>query len=187
MSEVWLPVRNYEGYYEVSNHGRVRSVARKIVRSNGWPKTIKETVLCAKPNRGGYLHVGLSKDGVAKTNRVHRLVMDSFFPTDEALDVNHKDGDRANNRLENLEWVTRTENHLHAYRTLGRTSATKGKFGRLHHRAKAVIGTSVKDGAEIRFDSLMDANRSGFRAGHICSCIQGKRARHKGYTWREAA
>lgn len=108
--ELWLPVLGYEGLYEVSSEGRVRSLAG---RRSG--RVLKSRVL--KPfNIRGYCLVGLSRNGVTKTFQVHRLVMCSFTGLEPLLEVNHKDGNKSNNRHTNLEWVTHRENIDHAHR-----------------------------------------------------------------------
>jgi hypothetical protein len=102
--------------YEVSNQGRVKSLA-KVVPNGAGGKPMQERILKTwKTN--GYLYVGLGRN--FKTT-VHRLVAAAFLePDDSRPHVNHKNGFRADNRAENLEWVTSSENHLHAYRVLGR-------------------------------------------------------------------
>ena len=112
MEEVWTPLFEYEGYYMVSNFGEVKSVERKINN-----KIYKSHVLKLKDIRG-YKNVGLSRDGKVKTKQVHRLVMLSFnYNSDyKELQVNHIDGNKGNNKLDNLEWVTPSENQKHSYK-----------------------------------------------------------------------
>ena len=95
--EIWKPINGYEVLYEVSNYGRVRSLNYFC---RGKHEILK---LSAKPNT--YLKVALRKDGKVKYYRVHRLVADAFLPNPLNLpQVNHKDGNKHNNRPENLEW-----------------------------------------------------------------------------------
>ena len=90
--EKWLPVPGYEGLYEVSDHGKVRS---------------RKKVLKEHPMRNGYYNVSLFKDGKYKAYGIHRLVALAFIPNREHLpQVNHKDGNKKNNAVENLEWCT---------------------------------------------------------------------------------
>ena len=97
-------IKGYEGYYKITKDGDVFSI-----RSNRFLK------LNYKKN--GYVYIELNVDGVAKTHRVHRLVAEVFIPNPENKPfVNHKDGVKSNNHIENLEWVTGTENNLHAIR-----------------------------------------------------------------------
>ena len=118
MEEIWKDVVGYEGYYEVSSLGNVRSVSR-MVRSRGRgmrlsPAKIRKQALSTK----GYCQVGLSMNGVITTLSVHRLVAECFvLNTDSNKDqVNHIDGDKTNNIFHNLEWVNNSENALHAFK-----------------------------------------------------------------------
>lgn len=106
MQEEWRPVDSYSGYF-ISNLGRVKSL------KNG-----NETILSSWVNEDGYLCVNLWKDGKRKYFRVHRLVATAFIDNQHNLpEVNHKDGNKANNFVENLEWVTRSQNVQHAFDT----------------------------------------------------------------------
>lgn len=126
MQEEWRPIKSYEGCYEVSNLGRVRSVTRKIERTD--PKNISKTRLFTYKgklipfwiNEKGYLRLTLNKDGNKSNHLVHRLVANSFLDNIEnKSQVNHKNGIKSDNRVDNLEWVTNLENRLHSYYKLG--------------------------------------------------------------------
>ncbi len=107
MKEIWKPIAGYNGLYQASNIGRVRR--------NG-------TILHNFLGTNKYLNVDLYLNGEKKQHRVHRLVAAAFIPNPENKPtVNHKDGDKQNNIVTNLEWATRSENILHSYRELGRT------------------------------------------------------------------
>lgn len=108
--EVWKDIKNYEGLYQVSNFGRVKSL-RKIRGI----QIQKEKILTSQLVKGGYYRVNLCKNGKCKCYLVHRLVAEAFIP--EHFTVNHKDGDKSNNTVDNLEWVTQKENNIHAYNT----------------------------------------------------------------------
>ncbi len=116
MPELWQPVEGYEGLYEVSDLGRVRSVERRVPHRNGL-MTVKERILRATlcgPKNYEYRAVALSKDGKPVTHKVHRLVAKAFIGIPEGYEVNHKDLDKFNNCLSNLEVVTHQQNQLHA-------------------------------------------------------------------------
>ena len=116
MTENWRDVVGYEGKYEVSDKGNIRSVKRTITRSNGHKFWIKSTIRRTSIHCSGYEIVSLSNDCKSKTKRVHRLVAEAFLSNkDNKKCVNHKDGNKLNNKLENLEWVTHSENLNHAY------------------------------------------------------------------------
>lgn len=108
----WKPIPNYEGLYEVSDIGQVRSLT--YLRSTGHIRNGR--VLNGCPDKEGYLQVALSKSGKPQTRKIHRLVM-LVFVGESTLPVNHKDGDKKNNTLNNLEYVTPQENTIHAIST----------------------------------------------------------------------
>lgn len=128
--EKWKPVPDYEGLYEVSNLGRIRSVERTVFRKDGTTLHYKGKILHPYIGKKGYPVIGLSKNGRAKTYQLHRIVAKCFIPAEEEKDfINHKDGDKANCAAENLEWVTSSENVLHAYRVLCRRPPRLGACG----------------------------------------------------------
>ena len=143
VKEVWKPIVDYEGYYEISSFGRVKSVARTVEHPslvNGAKyKSIPERI--RKPNiMKGYHCVALIKEGKAKVFRIHRLVIEHFGKArpSEEHQVNHIDGDKSNNHIENLEWVTPKENTRHAMENglrVNPTEETKNKIGEASKRA----------------------------------------------------
>lgn len=130
MTEQWRPVENYEGFYEVSSEGRVRSCDRMSKCSRGDKKRLwrgrdlSQTVASTR----GYKQVSLSKEGVIKKVYVHRLVAEAFTDARDET-VNHIDGNKLNNALDNLEWCTYSENNSHAFAT-GLKKPSGGKNGR---------------------------------------------------------
>lgn len=118
MTEEWRSVSGYEGLYEVSNLGRVRSLDRLVQKGEVAYKR-KGRILKQTPvKKSKYLHVYLFKNGVKKAYQVHRLVAYAFIPQVEGKNViNHKDGNGLNNAVDNLEWCTQSENVVHALKT----------------------------------------------------------------------
>jgi len=131
--EAWRPIPGFEGVYEVSDHGRVRRVG-EAAGHNGGARIGR--ILRPPIGPDGYPRVFLWRDGKQYPRLVHRLVALAFLgPCPADHEVNHRDGVRSNPRLTNLEYVTRSENILHAYRALPR-AAVSGPTGEAHHNAK---------------------------------------------------
>ena len=150
-NEIWKEISGYEGYFEVSNLGNFRSKDRVIkYKSNGTrlypgkflkPETIVE----------GYQRIVLMKEAIKKRYMCHRLVAQEFVPNpDNKPYVNHINGNKADNRAENLEWVTQSENELHSHSVLGNTM--RGKT-----YPKKVEAIFPKEGDRIVFNSMSDA------------------------------
>lgn len=113
-SEEWKEIIEFEGYYEVSNLGRVRSVERRLEDKAGRERTFKGVIMKQQVHYKGYMMVWLRRSGNRQKMYVHRLVATAFHPNPEDKEmVNHKDKDRQNNHFENLEWVTIEENTYH--------------------------------------------------------------------------
>ena len=111
MKEIWKDIKGYEGLYQVSNLGRVKSLERKVLRSEGEYRTISERILKPQTTLRGYQRIGLHYKGINKLFRIHRLVAQAFIPNpDNKPEVNHIDGKTSNNRVDNLEWVTAAQN-----------------------------------------------------------------------------
>lgn len=146
VKEFWLPVNGYEGSYEVSNHGRVRSLNRVITRKNGKALTLQGTVLSPRKDNAGYFRVLLR----GKDYRIHRLVAEAFITNDNQFPcVNHLDGNKQNNLVTNLEWCTYSTNMQHACDT-GLLSPTYGNRKLkpndvVHIRELANAGYTIKE------------------------------------------
>lgn len=115
--EIWKEVKNFESHYIVSNLGRVMSKNKMVEAKNGLALR-KGKILKPSKTDKGYLRISLSIKSNKKNFLVHRLVAETFIENLNNLpDVNHKDGNKENNRVNNLEWVTKQENHIHAAKT----------------------------------------------------------------------
>lgn len=116
MAEIWKDVEGYEGLYQVSNLGRVKSLTHYIIKENYKPREVKGKILTPFFDRPkGYMSVSLSKNNKIKLQRIHRLVAQAFIPNpDNLIQINHKDGNKSNNNVENLEWCSCKDNIRHA-------------------------------------------------------------------------
>lgn len=112
--EIWKDIKGYEGLYQVSNLGRVKSLARKVIKAYGAEHNLKEKLRVINSDNVGYQVVRLH-NGKGKTFKVHRLVAKAFLGEPNGLEVNHIDGDKSNNKVENLEYCTRGENLKHCW------------------------------------------------------------------------
>lgn len=114
MLETWRDIKEYEGYYQISNLGNVKSLARSFKRINGRDLPTKERILKQKTERTGYKVVVLNKNGKRTFKKVHRLVAQEFIENNNNFpQVNHKNGQKAINHVSNLEWITAKENQRH--------------------------------------------------------------------------
>jgi hypothetical protein len=120
--EVFKDVENYEGYYQISNLGRIKSLQRFAKNHSGFKKVLKERFLNPSISKTGYYVVSFKKDGIKKTFKVHRLIAIAFIDKVEGKDfINHKNGIKTDNRIENLEWCNIAENNRHS-RDIGLTN-----------------------------------------------------------------
>lgn len=188
-NEIWLPIVGYEGLYEISNIGRVKSLARLVEMSNG--RSIRHLVEKLKgihSNRG-YRCVELSIKGFNKKFQVHRLIMIAFIGYKEGKpQVNHINGIRHDNRVENLEWCTASENIQHTFRVLGRKGIGQ-KGVNNHFYGKGDIKKSCKkiscDTLGITFCSIRKAARElGLNNANIVSSLRGRCLHTEGLTFR---
>lgn len=168
-AERWNDIAGFAGAYQVSTKGRVRSVARTDSDGN------RRAGMIMTPSaiRKGYLKVSLWAENAKQEKYVHRLVAETFIANPSSLpQVNHKDGDPANNEVGNLEWVTNAQNQTHARRVLARG-------------VRAVYGVN-SNGVRVDFQSLQHAVEAGFVRANIQKCIAGKRNTHRGFQWFDA-
>lgn len=167
-NEVWKPIIGYEGLYEISNIGRVKSLNK--VRVNGvW---YNEKIIRPKPNKDIYHRVELSKNGKRRIIGVHQLIGWSFIPNPENKpNINHKNGIRNDNRVENLEWCTQKENIQHAWRT----GLSKSRKGGCHQSSKAILIIDFLKNSVTSIGSLKaGAKYLGIGHSTICRYASGQ-------------
>lgn len=174
MTEKWVQIEGFEGFYEVSDKGNLRSVTRYVdrVRFGKVERIPKKSIpVKQRVNYKGYCDVVLQRDGVRKTMLVHRIVANAFCIKNGGDQVNHINSIRHDNRSENLEWCTGKENVAHAI------ANDPKKWGR-----KAIC--AVKDGKVVHtFASAKEAGRHGFNPGNISSALSGRLKTSGGLEW----
>ena len=174
--ELWKDIKSFEGLYQVSTWGRVRSLDKYIdVKIRNVDKVLKRgKILKPVYYKNGYLTVGLCKNGKVTRFYVHRLVAEAFIPNPENKpEVNHKDEVKSNNYRTNLEWMTTKENIN--YGTHTKRSAEK--------RSKTVYQYDKDYNLIKEWSSASEAGRNGFLRSHVNACCLGKCKTHKGFIW----
>jgi hypothetical protein len=146
MTEEWLDINGFEGYYQVSNLGYVKSLQRVIHHKNG-SLSVRERILIRNSGTKGYLTVGLCRDGVHLTKRIHILVALAFIPNPKNKpEVNHKDGNKSNCCASNLEWATTKENSDHATKNGLRGVGSRARSAILTEEDIPIIRRELADG-----------------------------------------
>src|SRR5699024_7078742 len=185
VKERWIDVKDYEGLYQVSNLGRVKGTER-VVKNGKNSVMIKPEVILKPINNGnGYHYVNLLKDGVQRKTFIHRIVALSFLPNNKDYPVvNHKDENKLNNNVENLEWCTQSYNSN--YRGASKRRALATDYTALGNRRKKELMQYDLDGNFIRrWDSATDcAKATGYHNSGIYACCNGKLDKYKGYKWK---
>ena len=182
MEEVWKAIEGYEGIYEVSSLGRVRSIDRDIYQVGRWGKVMKVRQpgkMIAQHANNGYKRVALYRDGQGKWSFVHRLVATAFVPNpDDKPYINHKDENRSNNVPENLEWCTMAENNLyggHVERTQSANIANR----------QAIEQVDASGNVVATFESITSAaHQTGIPISSVSQCLSGKLRQTHGFTFR---
>lgn len=187
--EEWRDIEGYEGLYQVSNYGRVKSLKRYITLNGKnqhciyhTKKVIKERIMKYGINSHGYCQVMLHNNGKKKNKSIHQLVAQAFIPNpDKKPTVNHINGDKLNNSVDNLEWATCKEQTNHLIHTLGHksiiTKQCRDKQKELHQR-------KVKRSDGIIFNSIKEASMGNdVLRRKISQVCKGKLKRAGGYSW----
>lgn len=174
--EVWKSINGYNGLYEISSIGRVKSVERfvEVTSKLGkkYARHLKEKILDATKDRWGYLYVSLSKNGLEEKRKIHQLVAEAFIPNPYGYDdIHHINHDKTNNRIENLMWMNGNEhNAMHMKESLSKRI----------DQIDCITGEVLH-----QWESAMDAKRAlGYSQGHISDCARGEIKSYKNYVWK---
>ena len=183
--EEFKDIKGYEGLYQVSSLGRVKSLGNN--------KTKKEKILKLIEHSQGYLIVNLYKEGKRKTIKIHRLVAEAFIdnPNNYPI-INHKDENPSNNNVENLEWCNHKYNvnygtcqHRRVANTDYKKKVENTDYKEVGRKQSKTVLQFTKDGEFImEWLSTMECARNGFSHGAVAACCRGERKTHKGYIWR---
>ena len=174
-NEIWKDIPEYEGFYQVSSLGRVKSLCHTFKMKNNKTFNVKEKILQPILQKTGYYTFNLCKNTKRKCHSLHRLIATSFIENPLMYTcVNHKDEIKTNNSLDNLEWCTKSYNR---------------KYGTCQERIidsqrKRVVQLNSSGQIVKTWDSVNEAGRNGFNAGKISLCCNGKRTKHKDYLWK---
>lgn len=212
MEEIWKDIEGYEGLYQVSNLGRIKSLGRTIERIGQKGKSFKRTypvkILKFGKDPKGYYRTSLALNGVNTTVKIHRIVAQAFIPNPNKLpQVNHIDGNKENNRVDNLEWCDNQENQDHAWKNglrkkgkehwsygkqpkwwtnqKGKNHPSYGLRGVKNANSKKVVQYDKNNNFIKQWDSMADIQREiGINTCNISLCCQGKRKTAGGYIWK---
>lgn len=184
--EIWASLVMFPNY-EISNLGRIKSVSRKVVYKNGRVHYLPETIMSPCSTKD-YFKVTLYKNTIGFTIPVHKLVLWAF--KDNPLNKrqgNHINGIKTDNRMENLEWATPSENSIHSKRVLLNRSHTLGKFGGDHNCSKAIVQKTIAGKLIKEWPSLSDAARSmNKKTSGISDALSGRRSHYLHFKWEFA-
>ncbi len=180
--EIWVSIKGYEGSYEVSSSGRIKSLSRYTICRWGKNQLRKERIISQYTDMDGYKRVLLHLDGIRTTFGVHRLVASAFIKNELSKpQVNHINGNPADNRAENLEWSTAKENINHSFKVLGKIANTTGAFGGNSRAAKKIKCNTL----DIEFMSITEAaDALGLKGANISMVLANIRKHTQGFVFR---
>lgn len=182
--EIWVDINGYKNIYQVSNTGRVRSVDRIVFAGKQYaPTRIKGCVVKTRISKNGYEMVTLSNKSKTRHLYVHRLVAEAFIPNpDNKREVNHKDANKLNNNVDNLEWTTSSENKIHAHKN----GLMNNKYAGAEKRAKKQRIPIIMDDNILCYGVNKTAKKINVSPASITQVLHGEREFTHGHTFRYA-
>lgn len=190
--EIWKDIKGFEGLYQISNQGRLRSLDRPVKQRSNSIQVKKGKLIIQSKNHKGYPLANVSKGNKRYSRATHRLVAEAFIPNPENKpQINHIDGNKENNSVSNLDWVTASENIRHAINN-GLMIINKENLAKATKKANKVNQKKVNqydlNGELINtFNSMVEAEeKTSAKAKGISEVVRGKQVTAGGYIWRYA-
>lgn len=177
MNETWKDIKGFEGLYQISSNGRLKSCAKTWICGINSVRTKPETFMLWSSDEAAYQITSIVNNGAKKMVSQHRLMAQHFLPNPEnKREVNHINGIKYDNRIENLEWATSSENRHHAYDT----GLKKNKSGRFHAQSKAIIVSFKNTVRCISFPTVVSAAQYlNINESAIRNNLKGRASSHK--------
>lgn len=185
--EIWKDIKGFEGLYQISNYGRVKSLKREV-RCGKSTRIIKEKIKIIGNHNMGYQVVNLFKESKCYPHLLHSLIAAYFIPNPNNYpEVNHKNGIKTDNRIDNLEWVTYSMNIKHAYDTglREKKSPSQGKLGAKNHLSKPIAQYDLTDNLIKKWSCSKEVWReTGLNHHVVRSCANGVVKTAYGFKWK---
>lgn len=182
--EEWRDVVGFEGLYMVSSYGRIISLKR-TVKNRYSERVINPSIMNPQMNNKGYYNIILRNKGNIQHFLIHRLVAIHFVCNNFHYDeIDHIDGNKANNHFNNLQWCNRVSNMRNKNTKEKLSQNASKRINEKNWKSKPIVGVSINNSDDILFfKSMCDAKRNGFNQGAISAVCLHKRKTHKNYTW----
>lgn len=179
--EIWKDIKGYEGCYQISSNGRLRSLDRYVNGISGCKRLFRGKLMNLYLDKGGYQINLLAKNGKKKNVKIHRLVANAFIPNPKhKKQVNHINEVKTDNRVKNLEWATNRENNMHN----GKHLRLKKKLRNNPKTSKTVYQYDLNGNFIKKWPSTRETSRSGnFDHVGVWACANGINKTHLGYKW----
>lgn len=178
--EIWKDIEGYNNKYQISNYGRVKSLYNNHLEK-------REVILKPRKSNNGYLYINLYKNSKCKTKRIHRLVAEAFLYNKNKLEqVNHIDGNKLNNNVNNLEWISASDNCKHAYiNSLSDpiSNLPKDLKGKNNPKSKKIVQLDINNNLIKEWETIKEAKET-LKINHISACCRGERKTAGGYQWK---